>query len=419
MSELVTHPVSEAVTLSSFLDPGFKTMRLSVNMLVPMSASRAAQYALLPSLVSRATRQYPDYTSLSARLAELYGASLGSGVQKIGEFQRISLSVDGLASRYAFGGEDMFAELTDLFFSVLFDPLKDGEGLFPQESFVQEKRQQLEQKDAEFSDKMIFAHQRCRELLFEGRPAGIDRLGSREDIEALVRRDLTPAWEELLKKARFEIFVLGDCVPDLELLREKFRGLGTGQNLGPVPYSEPGSLRRVSEEHPVAQSKLVMACQVDAAPEERLLFGLTSAVLGEPTSSKLFQNVREKQGICYYCDSSFSWADGTLFIESGVETKELDRVEEAVSEQLALLQKGDITEDELRCAKLYLCNSMRTVEDSLHRMEGWYLGRTFDQPGQTPQQAIETLMAYTKEELAEAAKRLRPAVVYALKGVEP
>ncbi len=90
-----------------------------------------------------------------------------------------------------------------------------------------------------------------------------------------------------------------------------------------------------------------------------------------------------------------------------------------MAEQLALLQKGEITEDELRCAKLYLYNSMRAVEESLYRIEGWYLGRNFDQPGQTPQQAMDTLTAYTTEDLIEAANRLRPAVVYALKGEEP
>lgn len=419
MSRIITYPVSDAVTLSSFVDSRFKTMRLAVNMLVPISASRAAQYALLPSLVSRATRRYPDYTSLSARLAELYGASLGSGVQRIGEYQRISLSVGGVASRYAFGGEDMFTELSRLLFSVLFEPLVDGQGLFPQENFAQEKRQQLEQKDAEFSDKMIFAHQRCREILFEGCPAGIDRLGSREDIAALARRDLTPAWEELLRNARFEIFVLGNCQPELEQLQEGFRGLGARQVLGAAPYTEPSRLRRVSEECSVSQSKLVMAYRADAGPEERLLFELVSAVLGEPTSSKLFQNVREKQGLCYYCDSAFIWSDGTLYIESGVEAGELERVEEAAAEQLAALQRGEITEEELRCAKLYLSSSMRAVTDSLHQIEGWYLGRTFDQPGQTPQQAMDILMSYTVEQLAEAANRLRPAVVYALRGEGP
>lgn len=415
MTEIKTYPISSSATLKSFTDPSFKTMRISVNMLLPMSGATAAKYAILPALVSRATREYPDYTAFGRRLAGLYGASLGSGVQKIGEYQALGLSAGGIASRYAFGGEDMFAELTGLLFSVLFDPLRDGDGLFPEDGFAQEKRQQLEQKDAEFSDKMIYAHQRCYELLFEGRPAGLDRLGSREDIEALTRGDLRGAWEELLAGARFEIFALGDCQPDVEAIRERFAGVGKARGLGPVPY-EPPKLRRVTENQPVAQSKLAMAFRAQVPKEERLLFQLMSAVLGEPTSSKLFKNVREKQGLCYYCDSAFSWVNNALFIESGVETENLDLAEEAILEQLGALQKGEVTEDELRYAKLYMCNSLRSVKDTLHRVEGWYLSRAFDQPDLSPEQAADALMGYTVEDVVQAANRLQPAVIYKLKG---
>lgn len=415
MSEIMTYPISGAVTLKCFTDPSFKTMRASVNMLLPMNRATAAKYAILPSLVSRATREYPDYTALGRRLAELYGASLGSGVQKIGEYQALGLSVGGIASRYALDGEDMFSELTGLLFSVLFDPLKDGDGLPPLDGFTQEKRQQLEQKDAEFSDKMIYAHQRCHELLFEGRPAGVDRLGSREDIEALTREDLRGVWEELIREARFEIFTLGDCQPDVEAVREKFAGLGQRRELGPVPYEKP-QLRRVTDCQPVAQSKLTMALRARVPKEERLLFQLMSAVLGEPTSSKLFQNVREKQSLCYYCDSAFSWVNNALFIESGVETENLDLAEEAIMDQLAALQRGEVTGDELQYAKLYMCNGLRSMRDSLHRIEGWYLSRAFDQPDLSPEQAAGILMGYTVDDVVQAANRLEPAVIYKLKG---
>lgn len=414
MSEIMTYPISEAVTLKSFIDPSFKTMRVSVNMLMPIGKATAAKYAILPSLVSRATREYPDYTALGRHLAGLYGASLGSGVQKIGVYQTLGLSAGGIASRYAYGGEDMFAELTGLLFSVLFDPLEEG-GLFPQDGFDQEKRQQLEQKDAEFSDKMIYAHQRCHELLFEGRPAGLDRLGSRDDIEALTREGLRGAWDELLAGARFEIFVLGDCQPDVETIRERFTGIGQAHELGPVPYETP-KLRRVTEVQPVAQSKLTMALSAQVPKEERLLFQLMSAVLGEPTSSKLFQNVREKRSLCYYCDSAFSWVNNALFIESGVETENLDLAEEAILEQLDAMQKGEVTEDELQYAKLYMCNGLRSMKDTLHRVEGWYLSRAFDQPDLSPEQAADALMGYTVDDVVQAANRLKPAVIYKLKG---
>lgn len=418
MNQVQTYQLGPAAALKSFQAPAFKTIRVSVNMLVPLRASTAAGYALLPSLLSRATRQFPDYTALGRRLARLYGASLGPAVSRAGGFQVLTLSAGGIAGRYAFGGEDMFAELTGLLLSALLDPLTDSEGLFPQEGFLQEKRQQLEQKDAERSDKILYARQSCHRLIFQGQPAGLDRLGAREEIEALGREGLAAAWKSLLREARFEIFALGDCRPDVELFREKFAGLGSPLSLGPARCPLPEKAARAEEVQPLAQSKLVMGFRVQAEAGERLLFQLVSAVLGEPASSKLFLHVREEQGLCYYCDSSFSWLYGCLFVESGVETKDLDRAEEAVLAQLAALQRGELTEEELESAKLYLLHGLRTVRESLYRVEGWYLSRAFDHSGQTPEQAGEQLMKYTRQDVVWAANRLVPAGVFRLKGSE-
>lgn len=410
--------IGDAGMLKSFTDTRFKTMRVSVNMLVPLSEETAAAYALLPSLVSRATRQYPDYTALNCRLEELYGASLNSCVRKFGGFQSISLSASGLADRYAFGEEDMLAELSQLLFSVIFSPLRDQDGLFPQEGFEQEKRQLLEMKDAEYNDKMTYAHQRCEEILFHGQQAGINRYGSREQVEALEREGLSAAWERLLRTARFEVFTLGDCVPDTAMFRDKFSGLGTPRILGSVPYTGPQELRRVTEEQPLSQSKLSMAFRLDARPEERMLFQLMSAVLGGVPSSKLFQNVREKMGLCYYCSSSFSSASGALYVESGVETANLEKTEEAILAQLTTLQQGSVSEEELTFAKLALCNALHSVRDSLGAVESWYLSRVFDEPGQSPEMAAEQLLSYTVQDVVAAAQRLRLDTVYRLKGSE-
>ena len=215
--------------------------------------------------------------------------------------------------------------------------------------------------------------------------------------------------------ARFEIFTLGDCQPDVDALRERFSKIGMAHKLQPVPYEKP-ELKRVTECQPVAQSKLTMAFRAQVPAEERLLFQLTSAVLGEPTSSKLFQNVREKQSLCYYCDSAFSWVNNAMFIESGVETDNLDRAEEAILAQLTAMQKGEVSEDELKYAKRYMCNHLRAVKDSLHRVESWYMSRAFDQPDMSPEQAAGILTEYTVDDVVQAANRLQPAVVYKLKG---
>ena len=78
MGKWKNQQIGDSVRLHSFTDSRYKTMRVSVNMRVPLVRESAAAYGILPALVSRATDRYPDYTALSARLAALYGASLSS-----------------------------------------------------------------------------------------------------------------------------------------------------------------------------------------------------------------------------------------------------------------------------------------------------------------------------------------------------
>ena len=88
--------------------PQFKTARVSAHLVLPLTTpENAALYALVPNMISRATREYPDYTQFGKRLAELYGASVQPGVTRVGDNQILTLAAAGIANPYAFGGEDV------------------------------------------------------------------------------------------------------------------------------------------------------------------------------------------------------------------------------------------------------------------------------------------------------------------------
>lgn len=408
--------LGDAATFRSYIDSRFKTMRLSVNLLLPLRSETAAVYGILPGLVTRATREHPSFAALNQKLSSLYGATLSTSVRKLGAYQALCLSASGISSRYAFGGEDMTAELSNLLFSAMFTPLKEEAGLFPKEHFLQEQRQLLELKDAEYNDKVAYARQKCERLLFRGTPGALDRYGEREEITALSEDRLPQAWEDVLKLACFEIFALGDCNADVNLFQEKFASIGSELTLSAMPYTVPNSVLRETEEQAVSQSKLSMGFRVDANSDERLLFQLMSAVFGGVPSSKLFQNVREKMSLCYYCSSSYHHLNRSLFVDSGVETENLEQAEQEILHQLTLLQQGKLSEEELLSAKLALCNSFRSVGDSLGAVENWNLGQVFEEVPFTPEEAAERVMRFTADEIVSAARRVKPAAVFALRG---
>lgn len=415
MAELKTVQMNDGAALHFFTDPNFKTMRISIHMLVPLTAEYAAVNGILPALVTRASREFPDYTALSQKLSQLYGASIEPGVSKIGGYQVVSVTVNSIASRYAFGGEDMLAELSAMLLSMIFQPLLDRDNLFPEDGFVQEKRQILEIFDSEFNDKIYYAARRAGEILFAGAPQGQNRYGTKEAVASLDRAAVTKAWNALLETARFEIFVSGDCTPEPELFKNAFQHYGKAWKKTIWKPAE-GALKDVTEEMQLAQSKLVMGFYADMKPEDRIAFILMSAVFGGTPSAKLFMNVREKMGLCYYCSSSFDPNNSVMFVQSGIETENIQKTRDAVLEQLEEMKSGNITEDEMLSAKLAISNAYRSVRDSLERIENWYLSRTFEETVLTPEAAAEKVMAVTKDEIVKAANALTLDTVYTLKG---
>ena len=105
MTGIECRSICEGVEFLGVRDPKFKTARMSVHFLLPMQKEHASENALLPFLLSRACKKYPDYTKLGQRLAELYGASLNADVDKVGDVQVLSVAASGLANQYTINGE--------------------------------------------------------------------------------------------------------------------------------------------------------------------------------------------------------------------------------------------------------------------------------------------------------------------------
>lgn len=418
MRKMKTHPINDAVTLNIHTDSRFTTIRMSVNLLVPLTEKTASIYGILPRIVTRATTEYPDYSALTKKLADLYGATLDCNVQKLGGYQVISFIAEGISSRYAFEKEDMFQELSALLLSVITKPLRDSNGLFPREGFLQEKRQILELFESEFNDKVSYAYKRAEEILFAGLPAGINRYGTKENVEKLSLSEVSEAWDILLQSARFEIFVLGDCKPNPDVFKKIFGSLGTIHTYQ-LPKFSQGQLKDVKEEIQSVQSKLVMGFTVnDHCSLKQDAFKLMSAVYGGTASSKLFLKVREKLSLCYYCSSSFDANTATLFVQSGVETQNLAKARAAILEQLDEIKKAAISVEEIQAAKLAMRHSYYSVQDSLSATEYWYLTQVFRDEVKTPEEAIESIENLTKDEVAAAANQLILNTVYTLKGNE-
>ena len=78
-------------------------------------------------------------------------------------------------------------------------------------------------------------------------------------------------------------------------------------------------------------------------------------------SSRLFQNIREKLGLCYYIGARHSTAsyDGLFFIRAGIDKSRLEFGLEHIYAEIEKFVTEGITETELENAKSYLLGKLQ------------------------------------------------------------
>lgn len=130
------------------------------------------------------------------------------------------------------------------------------------------QRQLLETLDAEYNDKATYAMQRCVQTMFAGEPAGVPRIGTREAILNATREGVKAAWEYAVKHAQICQFTIGDGADD-RFAQQLIKRLGMRDavSIETKRHTASGDVKRVTEEMPVVQSKLVRA--LPSAPRRK------------------------------------------------------------------------------------------------------------------------------------------------------
>ena len=95
------------VTLRCFQDSRFKQGCLSLQLVRPMCREEASRNALLPAVLLRGTQAYPDLRAITLRLDDLYGASIGTLVRRVGDYQTTGLCCGFMEDRFALPGDQI------------------------------------------------------------------------------------------------------------------------------------------------------------------------------------------------------------------------------------------------------------------------------------------------------------------------
>ncbi|MCD4524897.1 pitrilysin family protein [Nocardioides sp. cx-173] len=213
-----------------------------------------------------------------------------------------------------------------------------------------------------------------------GTPLGRPIAGSVESIEALTRAQILRFYRRHYRAPNMVVAVAGN-LDHATVVRQIRRSFGRNDFLSrDAPPAPPRTSRRttkvragaVTAVRPFEQVNLVLGMQgLPRSDERRFSLAVLNTALGGGTSSRLFQEVRERRGLAY---SVFSFASnyadsGVVGVSVGCLPSKLDEVLAVVRSELAKVAAEGISADELARGKGQLRGGLVLgLEDSGSRM---------------------------------------------------
>jgi len=215
------------------------------------------------------------------------------------------------------------------------------------------------------------AMRRWWETAFQGHPYGRPVMGTLETVPDISVNDLKAYAQRVLARQNLKIAVVGDIDAETlkPLLDRVFGTLPEKPDLVPVANATPQGLgRRVVVSLDVPQSVVDFGGPgIPRKDPDFMAAYLVNHILGGGSSdSRLYQEVREKRGLCYSVADSLVWLDHSALFLGGTATRgnRTGETLDVIQKEIRRLADDGPTAAELAGTKNYIANSFALNLDS-------------------------------------------------------
>ena len=399
--------------------------------MTPSALDRDIQMTVLPNGVRVVTEPMPAVRSVAA------GFWIGTGsrcetpkTNGISHFiehmlfkgtatrnaERIAREMDSIGGNLdAFTGRDLAGytmkvldEHLDFAFDILADMLKNPR--FDEGDIEKEKGVILEELKMENDDPESALHDLFVNNLWKGFPLGMPIVGNARTIRSFNESALRTHHLRHYSAANLIVTAAGNLrhADLVELVKRHFDGLPPGEPEPeqPAPICQPPFV--LKSRRSLQQLQLCLGTpMIQAAHPLRLACYTLNVILGGSMSSRLFQNIRESQGLAYsiFSELNLFRDTGTLGVYAGTAPENGRRVLDCTLAELRRLREEPVPEDELRHAREHMKGSLLlSLESTTSRMSN--LARQWMTHGRffTLDELASAIDAVTAEQIQQLAQ---------------
>jgi predicted Zn-dependent peptidase len=392
---------------------------------------RDIQQAELPNGLTIVTEKMPHVRSVSVGIWLATGSRAESSERNgIAHFiehmvfkgtrkrtaEQIAQSVDSVGGMLdAFTGKEMTcfnAKVLDEHLPVAVDVLSDLvlRPRFDAEDIAKEKQVVLEEIKMEEDNPEYLIHELFTQNFWRGHPLAMPILGSPETVSQFSRDAVSKYFEEWYAPNRVVITAAGNLEHArlVDLVAREFGGAVRSASPPKAMPPETHACVEQRDKKELEQVHIVLGVpSYPLAHERRYAASLLNVILGGGMSSRLFQNIRERQGLAYAIESDLSpYTDsGVLSVYAGTSRESAAQLIRSVCDEFRSVRGDGVSDEELRRAKDHLKGSMMlSLESTSARMsnlarQAMYLHRFI-----SLDEMLSSIEAVTREEVHAIAR---------------
>ena len=281
--------------------------------------------------------------------------------------------------------------------------------VFSSEDIGRERGVILEEIKMDEDSPDYLVHEIFTQNFWKDHPLGKPILGTKETVRKFERDPVLEFYKQRFVPGNLVVSAAGHLKHEnfVELVTKHFAAMKPMKN--GFHSSQPGVASRIVLRNKKALEQVQICLGVPSHPiahARRHASYILNTVLGGGMSSRLFQNIRERQGLAYsiYSDLTPYRDTGCMSVYAGTSRESAVKVVSLIVSEFRKLKTEPVPEEELRRAKDQLKGSlMLSLESSTARMSNLARQEMYFDHFYTLDELIEKIESVTASELQELA----------------
>lgn len=387
----------------------FKTNVYALYLTIPLTKENVTYNALIPTVLKRGCEKYNNQLEISKKLEEMYDATFGIGITKVGNNEVLKFYLESLNNNYLPNNEDLSKTSIEMLLNIVMNPYLVN-GKFDDDYVEQEKENLKKVIESRKDNKDTYATNRLLEEMFKEEPYGLYKFGNIDEIDNITSEKLYEKYKELIKNSEKYLYIVGDVKNlNIESYNIDEKEITISKEFL-VKISEKENI--VKEQMDVTQGKLVIGLNTPNNKQE--VIALYNTILGKGANSKLFLNVREKEGLAYSAGSTYLKRNNAIIISTGIEVSKYNKAVEVIKNQLKDMENGNITEKEMKDAKQFINAGLNLINESSENMIEYRFDKDLYNEEIDIEKYRKKIEEIKKEDIVKVAKQIKIDTIYFL-----